>query len=159
MSPGWTWKHSDLDRWCPKIFPEKAWPHIGARVALPMLHGHHSFWALASTAIIVLTCLLSHVFRLPVLRQCFVCHMLIIHVIHETEGPWPSNTLQAPSLVEKAELVHVRFTLCYAWGTNGVCECTMRCKVYMDSYVASNGSCFMVTWTILKNHLLEVSLT
>ena len=34
------------------------------------------------------------------------------------------------------------------------------CKVYMDSYVASNGSCFMVTWTILKNHLLEaVGLT
>ena len=33
------------------------------------------------------------------------------------------------------------------------------CKVYMDSYVASNGSCLMVTWTIFKNHLLEVSLT
>jgi hypothetical protein len=28
----------------------------------------------------------------------------------------------------------------------------------MDSYKASNGSCFMVTWTILKNHLLEVGL-
>ena len=33
------------------------------------------------------------------------------------------------------------------------------CKVYMGSYVASNESCFMVTWTILKNHLLEVGLT
>jgi hypothetical protein len=33
-----------------------------------------------------------------------------------------------------------------------------ECKVYMDSYKASNGSCFMVTWTILKNHLLEVGL-
>jgi hypothetical protein len=33
------------------------------------------------------------------------------------------------------------------------------CKVYMDSYMASNGSCFMVTWTIFKNHLLEVGLT
>ena len=32
------------------------------------------------------------------------------------------------------------------------------CKVYMDSYMASNGSCFMVTWTIFKNHLLEVGL-
>ena len=30
------------------------------------------------------------------------------------------------------------------------------CKVYMVSYIAS---CFMVTWTILKNHLLEVGLT
>jgi hypothetical protein len=33
------------------------------------------------------------------------------------------------------------------------------CKVYMDSYMTSNGSCFMVTWTIFKNHLLEVGLT
>ena len=33
------------------------------------------------------------------------------------------------------------------------------CKVYIDSYMASNGSCFMVTWTIFKNHLLEVGLT
>ena len=33
------------------------------------------------------------------------------------------------------------------------------CKVYMDSYMASNGLCLMVTWTIFKNHLLEVSLT
>ena len=29
------------------------------------------------------------------------------------------------------------------------------CKVYM----ASNGSYVMVTWTIFKNHLLEVGLT
>ena len=33
------------------------------------------------------------------------------------------------------------------------------CKVYMDSYMASKGSHFMVTWTIFKNHLLEVGLT
>ena len=33
------------------------------------------------------------------------------------------------------------------------------CKVYMDSYISSNGSCFMVTWTIFKNYLLEVGLT
>ena len=29
------------------------------------------------------------------------------------------------------------------------------CRVYVDSYMASNGSCFMVTWAIFKNHLLE----
>ena len=34
-----------------------------------------------------------------------------------------------------------------------------RCKVYMDSYTASNGSCFVVTWIIFKNHRLEVGLT
>ena len=34
-----------------------------------------------------------------------------------------------------------------------------RRKVYMNFYMASNGSCFMVTWTLFKNHLLEVGLT
>ena len=33
------------------------------------------------------------------------------------------------------------------------------CKVYMDSYLASNGPCFMVTWINFKNPLLEVSLS
>ena len=33
------------------------------------------------------------------------------------------------------------------------------CKVYMDSYMASNGSRFMVTWIVFKNHFLEVGLT
>jgi hypothetical protein len=33
------------------------------------------------------------------------------------------------------------------------------CKVYMDSYMASDGLCFMVTWIIFENHLLEVGLT
>jgi hypothetical protein len=33
------------------------------------------------------------------------------------------------------------------------------CEVYMDSYMASHGSCFMVTWIVFKNHLLEVGLT
>jgi hypothetical protein len=33
------------------------------------------------------------------------------------------------------------------------------CKVYMYSYMASNGSCFMITWIIFKIHLLEVGLT
>ena len=30
------------------------------------------------------------------------------------------------------------------------------CKDYMDSYMVSNGSCFMVTWTTFKHHLLKV---
>ena len=33
------------------------------------------------------------------------------------------------------------------------------CKVHMDSYMASNGLCFMVTWIIFKNHFLDVDLT
>ena len=32
-------------------------------------------------------------------------------------------------------------------------------KVYIHSCMASSGSCFMVTWIICKNHLLEVGLT
>jgi hypothetical protein len=66
-------------------------------------------------------------------------------------------TLRALSLVEKAEPVQVCFTLRLRdqwsmWLQDG-------CKVYMDSYMASNRSCFMVTWTISKNHLWEVGLT
>ena len=33
------------------------------------------------------------------------------------------------------------------------------CNVYMDSYMASVGSRFMVNRTILKNHFLEAGLT
>ena len=53
-----------------------------------------------------------------------------------------------------------KFASHYAWGTNGVYTWTQDgCEVYMDSYVASNGSCFMVIWTISINRLLEVGLT
>ena len=66
-------------------------------------------------------------------------------------------TLQVLSLVEKVELVQVRFTLRFRdqqslWMQDG-------CKVYMDSYMASNGSCFMITRIIFQNHLLEIDLT
>jgi hypothetical protein len=33
------------------------------------------------------------------------------------------------------------------------------CKVYMASHMVSNGSRFMVAWTIFKDHLLEGGLT
>jgi hypothetical protein len=35
----------------------------------------------------------------------------------------------------------------------------MDVKFYMGFYIASNGSCFMVTWIVFKNHLLEAWLT
>ena len=59
--------------------------------------------------------------------------------------------------MEKAEPVQVRFTLRSRdqrsmWTQDA-------CKVYMDSYMASNESCFTVIWTIFKYHLLEVGLT
>jgi hypothetical protein len=63
-------------------------------------------------------------------------------------------TLQATPLVEKAEPVQVHFTLRLRdqwsmWMQDG-------CKVYVDSYMTSNGSCVMLTWTLFKNHPLEV---
>jgi hypothetical protein len=65
--------------------------------------------------------------------------------------------LQALSLVEKMELVQVHFTL----RLRGINEVSMQneCKVYMDSYIASNGSSFMVNWIIFKYHVLEVGPT
>jgi hypothetical protein len=94
----------------------------------------------------------------------FNCLFLKLSQFIRNEGPrhtrdWEpvSNTLQALSLVEKAEPVQVRFTLRLRdqwsmWMQDG-------CEVCMTSYIASNGSCFMVTRTIFKNHLLEVGLT
>ena len=57
-------------------------------------------------------------------------------------------TLQILSLVAKVEPVHVRFTLHLRdewskWMQGG-------CILYMDSCMASSGSCFMVTWSIFK---------
>ena len=67
--------------------------------------------------------------------------------------------LQACSLVEKAEsgpssLLHTMLE----GPTEYICECKRDVKVYMDFYMASNRSCFMVTWIIFKNHLLKVGL-
>ena len=66
---------------------------------------------------------------------------------------WEPVTLQAPSLVEKAELVQVRcFTL--RLRDQRSMQVQDGCRVYM----ASNGSCFMVTWIVFKNCLLEVGV-
>jgi hypothetical protein len=66
-------------------------------------------------------------------------------------------TIQALSLVEKADPVKGRVTLRLRdqwsmWMQDG-------CKVYMDPYMATNASCSMVTWIKFKNRLLEVGLT
>ena len=77
--------------------------------------------------------------------------------LHTRDWEPATITLQALLLVEKVEPVQVRFTLC----SRDQCSMWMQdgCKVCMDPYMASNGSCFMVTWTTFKNHLLEVGLT
>ena len=53
-------------------------------------------------------------------------------------------TLQALSLVEKVEPVQVRYTPRLKDQRSMLMQ--DGCKVHMDSYVASNESCFMVTW-------------
>ena len=79
------------------------------------------------------------------------------HFTHEIESPWPLHCMH--SLWWKW-WSRSKFASHNTWGTNGVSMWTQDgCKVHMDSYMASNGSCFMVTWTTFKNHLLEVGLT
>jgi len=78
-----------------------------------------------------------------IIRGCFT---------RKTESPWPLH-FKHSHWWNKVEPVQVCFTLPLRdqrsmWMQHGH-------KVYMDSYVASNGSCFMVTWTISKNHFLE----
>ena len=76
------------------------------------------------------------------------------HFPHKTEDP-TTIALQAFSLVEKAEPIQVRyFTLRLRDQRNMWMQ--DECKVYMDSYKVSHGSCFMVTWAIFRNYLLEV---
>ena len=76
---------------------------------------------------------------------------------HETESPWPLHFRHShwwkrwsrPKFASHLRLRDQRSM----WVQGG-------CKVYMDAYMASNGSCFLVTWTIIfNNHLLEVGLT
>ena len=66
-------------------------------------------------------------------------------------------TIALQSLSLEAELVQVCFTLRLRdqWSV----QMQDGCKVHMDLCMALNGSRVMVTWTILKNHLLEVGMT
>jgi hypothetical protein len=79
--------------------------------------------------------------------------------LHTHTREWEPVTisLQALSLVGKAEPVQVRFFTLRLRDQRSMWM-RDRWKVYVDSYVALDGSCFMVTWTIFKNHLLGVGL-
>ena len=69
------------------------------------------------------------------------------HFTHETESPWPLHFKHSHWWKRRS---WSEFASHYAWGTNGVCEMQDGCKFYMDSYMALNGPCFMVTWIIFK---------
>ena len=103
-----------------------------------------------------------------ILRQvlCFACGWSFIshdidmtkgHFTHETESPWPEYFEHSHYWEWRSQS---KFASHYAWRTTWVCKCKMDgCRVYMNSYTASNGSSFMVAWTMFRNHLLEVGLT
>ena len=79
------------------------------------------------------------------------------HFTHETESPGPLHSKHSLSLVEKVEPVQVRSTLCSRdqhslWMQDG-------CKVYTNSYMASNGSCFKATQIMFDNHFLGGKLS
>ena len=80
---------------------------------------------------------------------------------HETKSPWPPLHFQSTLVVGNGGGGPSSLLPATLRGTNGVSVWMQDgCQVYMDSScMASNGSCFMVTWTIFKNHLLEVGLT
>ena len=84
---------------------------------------------------------------------CIYNFVIILGPLHTQDWePLTIITLQAISLVKKTEPVQLRFTLRLR-AQRSMCMHD-GCKVYMDSYVASNGSCELVTWTIFKNLLL-----
>ena len=76
--------------------------------------------------------------------------------LHKRDCKHMTITLQALSLGEKAEL----FQICFTLHLRNQQRMWMQgeCKVHMSSYMASDGSCFIVVWTIFKNHLLDVGL-
>ena len=92
---------------------------------------------------------------------CHYFHLIVPlskgHFTHETESPWPWHLKHSHWWKTWTQWSKFASTLLLRdprsmWMQRG-------CQVYMDSYMVSNGSCFMVTWTIFKNHLVEVGLT
>jgi hypothetical protein len=72
----------------------------------------------------------------------------------ETEGPWPLH-FKHSHWWEITEPVQVHyFTLRSRDRRSKRMKMDVK-STYMGSYVASNGSCFVVTWTIFKNRLLQ----
>ena len=75
------------------------------------------------------------------------------HFTHETESSWPLH-------LKRSHWRKRRSRSKFGWGTNEVCECKMNVmSTWISTWHHWNGSYFMVTWTIFKNHLLEIGTT
>ena len=64
------------------------------------------------------------------------------HFTHESESPWPFHFKLSHWWKRRSQLRDQRSM----WMRDG-------CEVYINSYMGSNGSCFMVTQSIFTNHL------
>ena len=98
-----------------------------------------------------------HFFNYYLIHLSNCCLQVTKWPLHTWDLRHVTITLQALLLVEKEELVQFCFTP-HLRDQRSKWMQDVR-KVYVDSHMASNGSCIMVTWTIFKNRLLEVDLT
>ena len=78
------------------------------------------------------------------------------HFRHETESPWPLHFKHSHWWKRQS---WSKFASHYARGINGVSGCKMDVKSTWILTWYQRDHVFMVTWTIIKNHLLEVGLT
>ena len=79
------------------------------------------------------------------------------HFTNKTKSPWPLHYKHSHWWKRRSQS---KFASHYTWGTNKAYVYIQDgCKVYMVSYMASNGSCSIVTWIIYDNPLLEVGPT
>ena len=79
------------------------------------------------------------------------------HVTHESESTWPLHFKHSHWWKRRSLS---KFTSHYSWRNNGVHEYELDVKsAWIHSYMASNGSFFMVIGTTSKNHLLDVGLS
>jgi hypothetical protein len=120
-------------------------PEIECQLAVARVH----FLSVRSSFVFVPTWMLIKI------KKDFTSQQHLRATLHTRDWEPGTVTLQALSLGEMAEPVQVcYFTLRLRdqrsmWMQDG-------CGVYVGSYVASNGPCFMVTWTVFKTRLLEV---
>jgi hypothetical protein len=79
-------------------------------------------------------------------------HLLKGHFTHETESPWPVHSKHSHWWKRRSRS---KVASHYAGGINGVCECKMDVNsTWIPTYMASNGSCFMVNCIIFKKPLV-----
>ena len=78
------------------------------------------------------------------------------HFTHEIDSPWPLHFKNSHWWKRQSQS---KFASHYAWGTDGVRECTIDVTSIRIPTWHPMDHVFTVTWIIFKNHLLKVDLT